>query len=227
MRRTVLIAILSGLLILPLPGCGSKDPLSPFDSEGIGFLRYTDIDTVCDDPLLAQEGSEFLCLAEDQLLLSYVMDSSIELSDVLGSYDHLVITNPRWIDRFGDVDRLQPIPYESLTAEIQQFLADQIPILTAEGTLFSEGIGLYQYQDGGLLAFPVNVTLGMAEPVEAENPLILLVERPAQTLRADTCLLPLTSSGNVLFSDAAQLQEEFEASALRPYAALQEWTGPA
>lgn len=125
------------------------------------------------------------------------------------------------------MDRLQPIPYESLTAEIQQFLADQIPILTAEGTLFSEGIGLYQYQDGGLLAFPVNVTLGMAEPVEAENPLILLVERPAQTLRADTCLLPLTSSGNVLFSDAAQLQEEFEASALRPYAALQEWTGPA
>ena len=39
-----------------------------------------------------------------------------------------------------------------------------------------------------------NVALGAAEPIEAKNPLIILVDKPAQSLKASSCMLPLTSS---------------------------------
>ena len=74
-----------------------------------------------------------------------------------------------------------------------------MPILTNDGSVLPEGTGLYEYEGGGLLAFPVNVTLGSAKPIEAKNPLVMLIDNPAEILKADSCMLPLTSSGNVLF----------------------------
>ena len=44
-----------------------------------------------------------------------------------------------------------------------------MPILTNDGSVLPEGTGLYEYEGGGLLAFPVNVTLGSAKPIEAKK----------------------------------------------------------
>lgn len=52
---------------------------------------------------------------------------------------------------------------------MQIFLETQMPILTNDGSVLPEGIGLYEYEDGSLFAFPVNVTLGAAEPIEAKT----------------------------------------------------------
>lgn len=133
------------------------------------------------------------------MLLSYVVDSAIELSTELGDYDHLVFTNPKWIENFGDSGKLKPIEYSSLSKSMQEFLDSQMPILTNDGSVLPEGTGLYEYEGGGLLAFPINVTLGSAKPIEAKNPLVMLIDNPAEILKADSCMLPLTSSGNVLF----------------------------
>lgn len=51
---------------------------------------------------------------------------------------------------------------------MQEFLDSQMPILTNDGSVLPEGTGLYEYEGGGLLAFPVNVTLGAAKPIEAK-----------------------------------------------------------
>ena len=160
---------------------------------------------------------------EDNLLLSYVVDSAIELSDELGNYDHLVFTNPKWIENFGDSGKLKPIEYSSLSKSMQEFLDSQMPILTNDGSVLPEGTGLYEYEGGGLLAFPVNVTLGSAKPIEAKNPLVMLIDNPAEILKADSCLLPLTSSGNVLFLDRDNLQQAFENSELKDYGHIQKF----
>ena len=99
------------------------------------------------------------------MLLSYVVDSAIELSTELGDYDHLVFTNPKWIENFGDSGKLKPIEYSSLSKSMQEFLDSQMPILTNDGSVLPEGTGLYEYEGGGLLAFPINVTLGSAKPI--------------------------------------------------------------
>lgn len=84
------------------------------------------------------------------------------------------------------------------------------------------GIELYKYDGDGLLAFPVNVTLGAAEPIEAQNSLVILVNTPSETLKIDTCLLPLISSGNILFADVNEVQATFEESKLKDYGTVQE-----
>lgn len=106
---------------------------------------------------------------------------------------------------------------------MQIFLETQMPILTNDGSVLPEGIGLYEYEDGSLFAFPVNVTLGAAEPIEAKKPLIVLIDNPAETLKANSCMLPLTSSGNVLFLDNDNFQQLFENSELKDYGDIQKF----
>ena len=88
------IIIMSALaLVISLTGCGNTNKLSEYDMTGISFIEYTDIDAVCEDEELITAGSNLLSDQEDNLLLSYVVDSAIELSAELGDYDHLVFTN--------------------------------------------------------------------------------------------------------------------------------------
>lgn len=116
------IIIMSALaLVISLTGCGNINKLSEYDMTGISFIEYTDIDTVCEDKELINAGSNLLSDQEDNLLLSYVVDSAIELSAELGDYDHLVFTNPKWIENFGDSGKLKPIEYSSLSKVCKSF----------------------------------------------------------------------------------------------------------
>ena len=219
-KLTIMLAL---ALMIILAGCGNANKLSEYDMTGISFISYTDIDTVCEDEELTTVGNNLLSEQEDNLLLSYVVDSAIDLSANLGDYDHLVFTNPQWIERFGDSGKLKPVEYSSLSKDMQAFLDSQMPILTNDGSVLPKGTGLYEYEGGGLLAFPVNVTLGAAKPIEAKNPLVMLIDNPAKILKADSCLLPLTSSGNVLFLDSDNLQQAFENSELKDYGDIQKF----
>lgn len=217
-----LIIMFTLALVIGLTGCGSANMLSEYDITGISFIEYSDIDTVCEDEELINAGDNLLSNQENNLLLSYVVDSAIELTNTeLGEYDHLVFTNPQWIERFGNLDKLKAIEYSDISNEMQAFLDAQMPLLTTDGSVFPEGTGLYEYEGGSLLAFPVNVTLGVAEPIETKNPLIILLDNPTDTLKTDSCILPLTSSGNILFSDSDNFQQSFEDSVLNEYGDIQ------
>ena len=219
-KLTIMLAL---ALMIILAGCGNANKLSEYDMTGISFISYTDIDTVCEDEELTTVGNNLLSEQEDNLLLSYVVDSAIDLSANLGDYDHLVFTNPQWIERFGDSGKLKPVEYSSLSKDMQAFLDSQMPLLTNDGSVLPEGTGLYEYEGGGLLAFPVNVTLGSAKPIEAKNPLVVLIDNPVEILKADSCMLPLTSSGNVLFLDNDNFQQVFENSELKDYGDIQKF----
>lgn len=219
-KLTIMFAL---ALMINLAGCGNANKLSEYDMTGISFISYTDIDTVCEDEELTTVGNNLLSEQEDNLLLSYVVDSAIDLSANLGDYDHLVFTNPQWIERFGDPGKLKPVEYSSLSKDMQAFLDSQMPLLTNDGSVLPEGTELYEYEGGGLLAFPVNVTLGAAKPIEAKNPLVVLIDNPVEILKADSCLLPLTSSGNVLFLDNDNFQQVFENSELKDYGDIQKF----
>ena len=219
-KLTIMLAL---ALMIILAGCGNANKLSEYDMTGISFISYTDIDTVCEDEELTTVGNNLLSEQEDNLLLSYVVDSAIDLSANLGDYDHLVFTNPQWIERFGDSGKLKPVEYSSLSKDMQAFLDSQMPLLTNDGSVLPVGTGLYEYEGGGLLAFPVNVTLGAAKPIEAKNPLVVLIDNPVEILKADSCMLPLTSSGNVLFLDNDNFQQVFENSELKDYGDIQKF----
>ena len=221
MLKKMLILNIFALMVC-LSGCGKTDQLSSYETDGLGYIAYTDIDTICEDPVLIQEGDNFLSSVDTNLLLSYVVDSNIEISEELGSYEHLIMTNPQWIERFGNMDKLKPVEYKNLSSGMQEFLEAQMSVLTVTGEALPTGIELYKYDGDGLLAFPVNVTLGAAEPIEAQNSLVILVNTPSETLKIDTCLLPLITVGNILFADVNEVQATFEESKLKDYGTVQE-----
>lgn len=221
MKRTAGI-VLTLALLWELSGCAGAGSQARYDTDGIACLTFSDIDTVCEDAALTEAGQRLLSGQGDSLLLSYVVDSAILLSEAeLGGYDHLVMANPQWMERFGDPGRLKPVDPDSLPGETRDFLTAQMPVLTADGSVLPDGVALYRYEGGGLLAFPPGVTLGWAEPVTAKNPLIILVDDPPQALRPGGCTLPLASSGNILFADPGRLEAAFRGSGLEPYAELQ------
>ena len=214
--------ILAFVFVFSFVGCGKQDVLSEYDTTGISFIAYSDIDSVCENNELIAAGKNLLNSQADNLLLSYVMDSAIELTkDELGEYDHLIFTNPLWVEKFSDTEQLKPVEYDSLTNEMQSFLEAQMPILTVDGSVLPDGVGLYRYDDE-FWAFPVNVTLGAAEPIKAKKPLIVLVENPTEALNPASCLLPLTSSGNILFDNEDELQSAFSESELNDYGEIQD-----
>lgn len=92
MLKKMLILNIFALMVC-LSGCGKTDQLSSYETDGLGYIAYTDIDTICEDPVLIQEGDNFLSSVDTNLLLSYVVDSNIEISEELGSYEHLIMTN--------------------------------------------------------------------------------------------------------------------------------------
>ena len=220
-KKVILCAI--AITTVCLSGCQWAESSAQYNTDGIEYIAYTDIDTVCDNAQLSEEGGSLLSSVDSQMLISFVVDSSIEMTQSeLGEYDHLIISNIQWINRFGDSKNLKPIEYDSLPNDTKNFLEMQMPIWTIDGSVFPEGIHLYQYENDNLFAFPVNVTLGGNKPIEAENPLVILVEEPAQTFKADSFMLPLTSSGNILFENSDEFKTLFEESNLAPYGSIQE-----
>lgn len=219
MKRKLFIA-LTLFMVCGLSGCGKTDVLNQYDTAGIEYIAWSDIDTICEDQKLTIEGEMLLSSMSENILLSYVVDSAIGLTYELGEYDHLVMTNPQWIQRFADPNKLRSVEYSSLSDSMQKFLKAQMPLLTVDRSILPDGVGLYEYDAGELFAFPVNVVHGSVRPVEAQNPLIILADKPEEVFRADSCMLPLTSSGNVLFAESENLQSVFEMSELSNYAEI-------
>lgn len=160
MSRKIVMTLVC-ILVLGLSGCGDTLTLNQYNTSEIWYIAYTDIDTVCESNELTADGSSILHSEEDYLLLSYVVDSNIEITKELkdGGWDHLILTNPQWIDRFGDPSKLKPVEYGSLANSMQEFLDVQMPILTADGNVLPDGVGLYQYDGETLLAFPVHAAM--------------------------------------------------------------------
>ena len=218
MTKKVFIA-LSLLFVFGLSGCGQKVTLDQYDIAGIVKIGYPSetADMVFEGQELIAEAEKLFSSMSKYILLSYVVDSAIYIEEELGEYDHLVMVNPRWMERFAEPDNLRPVEYDSLSESMRAFLEAQMPLLTVDGSIMPDGIGLYEYDGGELFVLPQYAAEGYAEPLEAQNPLIILVDNPEETLKAKGCLLPLTSTGNLLFTDGEKLLELLTKSELNNY----------
>lgn len=212
-----LLVSLAFAVVMALSGCGldagkaaamdsiAQAPGVPDTLKGTSRLSYQSIDTVVETPSLLEKGEDFLAaLDPNDLLVSYAMDTAIDMSDCLGDYDHFVLANTGWIERVGDPERLSPVELSELPDELREFLEDQMSLVTATGEVVPDGARLCRY-DGSetpLPALGMGTLLGMSDGVLARNALVLVVDDPASQLNAKSCLLSLTSSANVLFLDA-------------------------
>lgn len=66
---------------------------------------------------------------------------------------------------------------------MKDFLIDQMLVWTTDGSVFPDGISLYEYNKSLLLAFPTNVGV-TSTAILAENPLIIMVNKPTASMNA-------------------------------------------
>ncbi len=222
-RKTFIALVL--FFVFGLSGCGQKITLDEYDIEGIVGIGYPVEmgEMAFEDQELLDESENLFCSMSENILLSYVVDSAIHLEEELGEYDHLVMVNPRWMERFAEPDKLRPVEYNSLSKSMQVYLEAQMPLLTVDGSILPDGLGLYEYDGSELFALPQYAAEGYDEPLEAQNPLIILVDNPEETLKVKGCLVPLASTGNLLFTDEEKLLELLEKSELNNYVQTYIW----
>lgn len=184
-------------------------------------ISYNDVDGLYTDDWMPKVESLFAKMAnEENLCLSMAIDRAILLDeDEMGKYDHIVITDRAWVeatslDRNPNGDnRLVPIKYEDIHGELREFLSAQLPIWTNAGEVQPEGLGFYEFSGDSFLVLPPNVAFGNST-IQAKKPLVILVEEPVKTLSISSFLLPLSSSGNVVFKNEAVLRAALNKSPL-------------
>lgn len=215
--RLLLTVLCSITMLTAGPAPGSIPPdLASYGLEGAVRLSYRDVDAVCERPELAARAQAMLETLEEQddLLLSFLVDGSVGIGrDALGPYDHLVIVNQAWVDRTDPQAQLTPIELMALPEGMQGLLTDQMPVWTGDGSVLPAGARLCQYRGNGLLALRADMGGGLV-PVLTQHPLVLVLDRPAHVMKASSFLVPLSSTGNLLFADAQRLRKAAQENGL-------------
>lgn len=184
-------------------------------------ISYNDVDGFYTEDWMPKVESFFVQMEDqDNLCLSMAIDRAILLDkDEMGKYDHIVITDRAWVEATG-LDRnlngdnyLIPINYEDIHAKLREFLSAQLPVWTNAGEAQPKGIGFYEFSGDSFLVLPPNVAFGNST-IQAKNPLVILVENPVKTLKISSFLLPMSSSGNVVFKNEAILRTALNESPL-------------
>ena len=214
MKKTVLL-LLCAALFLSI-GCHGRK--GTYDIDGIVRIGFSDIDPVCDQEELALHGVELLKAleAEDEALLCLMVDSSMSISkEELGDFDHLLVVNPAYLDRFANGASFRPCRPKEVTEEMQTFLRDHFQLWCKDADAASQ-VQIGTCEGKPLLALPFAVGMG-SSAIEAKRPLVLLVKTPSAVLKWRSFLGGAVSSSNVVFTDRAHLEELLHDSPLLPY----------
>ena len=184
-------------------------------------ISYNDVNGLYNDYWMPMVENFFAEMADrDNLCLSMAVDRAIVLDNAkMGKYDHIVVTDRAWVETtvFGDnsdkADSLIPIGFDDIHAELKDFLSKQLPIWTNTGEIQPEGMGFCEFNGDSFLVLPPNASYGNST-IQAKNPLIILVEEPVKTLKVSSFLLPMSSSGNIVFKNEAVLRSVLNESPL-------------
>lgn len=190
-----------------------------YDVSDVVEINYSKIDPVSDDKNLTLIAEEIFTQLDDNnnLLLSFVIDSSIEItSKELGKYEHLVFVNKKWIEQYDNISNLKEIEFDSLPKGLQDFMNVQMPILTRNKEVLPKGIKLYTYSGNGLFSFPCNVGYG-AKAMKIKQPLIVYIDKVTDVMDSHSFTIPLSSSGNIIFNNKEELKQLINNSELREY----------
>lgn len=188
-------------------------------------LSFGDIDSLETDKMLPKVETLFNYMEQkNNLCVSLVIDKSILLNEEeYGGYDHLIISDKAWIDSFdigvGKEDKggkLTEVNFRKLTEPLQSFLNAQMPLWTKTGEVQPEGVGFYEFTGEKFLALPANVGYSCST-IQAQNPLVILVDNPVSIFKTKGFMLPAASSGNVVFPDEEMLRLALYNSPIKEY----------
>lgn len=188
-------------------------------------LSLGDLDSLQTKEMLPNTEAFFNDMEQkNNLSLSFVIDKAILLNDEeYGGYDHLIITDKTWIDSFnigvGKEDKsgkLTEINFNKLAEPLQSILNAQMPLWTKTEEVQPEGVGFYKFTGEKFLALPPNVGYG-GNTIQAENPLVILVDNPISTFKIKGFTIPAASSGNVVFPDEEILRLALYNSPIKEY----------
>jgi len=177
-------------------------------------VSFGELDSLESENMLPNvEGFFYDMEQSDNLSLSYVIDRVILLSDEeYGGYDHLVLADKSWVESFevgineeNENGKLIEIHIQELAKPLQTFLHEQMPLWTKTEEVKPKGIAFFEFIGEKFLALPPNVAQG-GNTVQAENPLVILVESPSLLLNTTGFLIPAASSGNIVFKDQVLLR---------------------
>ena len=101
---------------------------------------------------------------------------------------------------------------KDVATEAFAYMSDD-PIWTNTGEIQPEGMGFCEFNGDSFLVLPPNASYGNST-IQAKNPLIILVEEPVKTLKVSSFLLPMSSSGNIVFKNEAVLRSVLNESPL-------------
>ena len=157
------------------------------------------------------------------LKISLAIDRSIEISNEMknSGFDHLVLTDKSWVEAMHvgigenkENGKLTAISYEDIPRALGQFLEAQMPLLMRDETQSVQSLNYYIFSGRTFLALGPN-TGEMDATLQCENPLVIVVEDPIQTLKTTGFLIPTLSSGNIIFSDKAILEQALEKTVIK------------
>lgn len=188
-------------------------------------VSFGDIESLFSDKMLPHVSKLFEEMElQNAVSISLVIDKSILLSkDEYGGYDHIIITDRAWIDTFKvgieneeSGGTLTEVKFENISAPLQDFLSAQMPLWTKAEEVQPIGVKFYEFIGEKFLALPANVGYG-GSTIQTQNPFVILVDNPIETLQTEGFLLPAASSGNVVFSDEDKLSVTLAESPVSEY----------
>lgn len=218
-RVCLILSLLLALIVVPSTinmasayKALSNDYASQESLKDFVSISFNDVDGLYNDTWMPKVEDLFEEMAtNDNLCLSMAIDRAILLDkEVMGKYDHVVVMDRAWLKASGmsnsdENDTLVPIGLDDMHKELRDVLSSQLSIWTNTGEAQPEGMGFFEFSGDSLLVLPPNASSGEGV-MQAKNPLIILVDDAVRTLRIDRFLLPMASSGNVVFKNEAVLR---------------------
>lgn len=224
-RASLIGAIILALLVVPSTFTMAsaykailKDYAMWENLKDVVRLSFNNVSGFYNDDWMPKIESLFAEMADrDNLCISMAIDRAIFIDEkVMGKYDHIVVTDRSWMEVSGMSDSagngsLVPIDLEDIPAELEAFISGQLTLWTNTKEAQPEGMGFYEFAGDTFLVLPPNIGEGEST-IQAKNPLIILVDDAVKTMNIKGFLLPMASSGNVLFKNEAVLRAALNGS---------------
>lgn len=160
------------------------------------------------------------------IVTSLVIDSEIEISnDVRGGYSQFVIVDPSYLHLIGITlptesgeSVLTEVSFDSLPSATKDFLQGVLSVWMEGEMTFKETFSFYEYHGDGLIALGQNASYNSAFTT-CKNPLVIVMNVPVDKMSMTGFVMPLISTGNIMFTDPESTKEAFAASPVYPYIA--------
>lgn len=162
---------------------------------------------------------------ENNISISLVVDKSVEMTDELkeSGFDHFVIVDKSWLEFVGvgineekTNGKLVSYNFESMSPSLKKFNLEQMPVLINEDVVKTEKLNYYKFTGEKMGALAPN-TGDMDALMSLKNPLVVVIDNPERELKIEGFVIPTLSSGNIIFSDKAVLENGLKDNIMKKY----------